>query len=405
MANAGLQIRHLGDLFCPRSRAPTYWYGVVGNESVADLETLYTKSKADIESGVFARRDEAVDRRHRVLDLLLALYGQTYTQGSLRRSLAHLGGDELETLLLDNKRDFLLQTEVLSRDRAAGFDVAKKHWDSASNTSGLQRCVSLLLGFRHRMARSMVGALARRGLELVDDESAALGAPIELSQEQLDALRPVPAAHDVAAGESPRWAGAGAGRWPSSLVRSGAARARYRLMPIAGGDFELMLQADAEAHRWWRLCGPQPAALAARVAAAIRRDLLALNDDAEGMHVVEHVLLRPRRTDGPHRLLDVPASFYTLRVTVVLADWPARAQDPSFQRLADETVRLNAPAHVATQCIWLDFGAMVRFEQHLKAWLDTLRACSLALPGNRDAQALDEAACAVIRELRRHGVR
>lgn len=406
MANTGAQIAHLAELFSPRARAPSYWYSVVGNDSVPDLESLYTRPRADIEAAVFASRDDAVGRRHRVLDLLLALYGQTYTQGALRRSLAHLGGDELENRLLDNKRDFLAQTEVLSRDRAAGFDIAKEHWDTPANTSGLQRCTSLLLGFRRCTARSLVGGLSKRGLQLVDDDSSSLGAPHSLSNEQLAALRPVPTlAESAAAAPATRWVGVGAPRWPASLVRCGATWSRYRLLPLSGrGHVMLMLQADNDGRRWWRLSAPlEDATEAASLATAIRRELLAFNDDAEGVHVVEHVLLRPRTANGPHRSLGLTPAFYTLRVSVVFADWSARAQDPSFQRWAEETVRLNTPAHVEPQCLWLGFEAMQDFEEDLHGWLEALRLYALAAPERRNAAALDEAACSVIRALCKHG--
>jgi hypothetical protein len=415
MANGAAQIDHLAPLFSVRSGGPTYWWGVVGRDSVPDIEALYLKPPEEVASSVFAAHDDARARGHRALDALLALYGQTYTQSALRLSLTHLDGDELEQRLLANKRDYLAQIETLSRDRAAGFDVAHPHWDAPANTSGLQRSASLLLGFRRCSARSLLTALKQRELALGGESSGPIGAPHPLTPRQLAALQPLPApskdgGDDPAAG---RWVGAGATAWPAGLVAAGASRARYRLLPLAGGpSFVLMLQASAEPARWWRIAGPfKDPAEAARVADGVRRELLALNDDAEGMHVVEHVLLRPRGPHGaagedtPHRRLGIEPSFYDLRVTVVFANWSARAGTAAFRALAEETVRLSCPAHVESRrCLWLGHADMEEFEARWATWLGALQAWSTQPLASRRPEVLDQAACGVIELLKRQGV-
>jgi hypothetical protein len=121
------------------------------------------------------------------------------------------------------------------------------------------------------------------------------------------------------------------------------------------------------------------------------------------------VLLRPLGDSPGHaRLTDLPADFHALRLTVVFPNWTARCAQPNFQRLADETVRINCPAHVAPRCLWLDHEAMQVFEDRYSEWLAArLAVCraagSLLDEAESDAQSVarvNRAACAVIECLR-----
>ncbi|QIR36399.1 hypothetical protein HCG51_06255 [Tolypothrix sp. PCC 7910] len=130
--------------------------------------------------------------------------------------------------------------------------------------------------------------------------------------------------------------------------------------------------------------------------------LQARNND-EGFHVLEHILLRPRtKADAPvlDKFLPIlvtpddaktqegeqprltwqdPYSFW---VTIVLPYWPQRFRNINFRRFIEQTLRLEAPAHVALKIAWLDVHQMRNFEDAYHQWLE-----QLAL------DACDDAAC------------
>lgn len=121
-----------------------------------------------------------------------------------------------------------------------------------------------------------------------------------------------------------------------------------------------------------------------------------IND--EGLHTLEHILLRPRQamidsytyskkdepkcfplvlpslsepisqSDRPSTLRD-PYSFW---MSVVLPAWPKRFQDTAFRNFVERTLRLEAPAHVALKIAWVNVRQMHEFEDAYQLWFEQL---------------------------------
>ncbi len=136
--------------------------------------------------------------------------------------------------------------------------------------------------------------------------------------------------------------------------------------------------------------------------------------NAEGLHLVEHILLRPKMPEQalirdncpdcchaeflppetttqaacapPDKLAaqqtdpdsELPAGTevyvpgadpYSFWATVVLPYWPERFQNINFRNFFEDTLRREAPAHVALRICWLDPKQMQWFEYHYRQWL------------------------------------
>ncbi len=106
--------------------------------------------------------------------------------------------------------------------------------------------------------------------------------------------------------------------------------------------------------------------------------------DAEGLHVLEHVLLRPRtagdpllpvqlNTPGDCRCIEV-RDPYSFRITVLLPAWPERMQDIKFRQFVEETIRLEAPAHLYLRICWISLAQMTELEAVYRPWQARLHA-------------------------------
>ena len=91
---------------------------------------------------VYRPMDDFVERKGRLLDYLLALHGETYSQNSLRQFGGYYTARELKALLFENKLAFLKDVIALGRERAGAFDDTQPCWGQGGNTSGLQRRVA-----------------------------------------------------------------------------------------------------------------------------------------------------------------------------------------------------------------------------------------------------------------------
>ncbi|SEW51384.1 hypothetical protein [Chitinophaga arvensicola] len=138
--------------------------------------------------------------------------------------------------------------------------------------------------------------------------------------------------------------------------------------------------------------------------AAIDRAAAAIND--EGMHVVEHILLRPRNNDDcqcllpakPEPLCELPwneeivgydtppdhpslvttvipfADPYSFVATIVLPGWPVRFRNDTTRAMMEHLLRKEAPAHVLLNILWVRPRSFCEFETLYRRWLQHL-AC------------------------------
>jgi hypothetical protein len=435
IAHGTAQVEHLRDLYSAAApRGPSYWWQMLDDSAVPGLDAIYRPpddqppgaSPADVRSAVQAEvyesRDPHIERRSRAFDHLLALHGTTFTQNSMRQFCDYLSPGELELALIDNKAAFLQDIVALNRDRAAGLDYAKRSWGVPGSGTGLQRRVGHLLGFRQVHSRPLLQPFQqqRRTLHGVGPDRA-LGAETEPGTTR--PLRPhlQPLARDEMRADLAAMPVLRGGLLSAAVLRCGLYRDRYRVRGephdqadvqphgrAAAGPQQLVLGPD-EAGRWWPLGEFATPEAASRAADSLRRFLMHLSFESEGLHVVEHVLLRPVGESPRHAALkDLPADFYALRLSAVFPSWTARCAQPNFQRLADETVQINCPAHVAARCLWLDHEAMATFETAYAEWLEakvlfceaTASALDEASADPAAAARVNDAACRVIECLR-----
>ncbi|WP_293905372.1 hypothetical protein [Phenylobacterium sp.] len=399
LANGAAQLDHVGELFTPdRSLDRSYWREVLGDGEVAGIEALYARPADQIHKLVYGPFDDAEDRRGRVLDYLLSLYGETFTQNTSRQFMDYLRDVELGAALLANKMTYLKDQVSLGRDRAGGFDHGLDLWARPEHTPAIHRRISLLLGFKSWHARALtdpVGAWrARRGASAEAQEAGT-----RAYHARVDTLRSLawPTTSEPAGDVAPELRRLRQDPTThAALFVHGVYRRRYRWQwdtESTGG--RLLLGADEDERWWWDLGRFRDEAHAGHLADCLRRRLLRLNDACEGLHIVEHILLRPR---GPGSKA-VDAAFHALRVTLVFPDWTVRTARPAFRDFAEETVQINCPAHVAAECIWLDFAAMRTFEARYAAWMAELVRHTA---GQGDVAALDAAAAALVEGLRPH---
>jgi hypothetical protein len=376
LSQTGAQTNGLRGLFHAgtEAAAPSYAVQALDDEQAPGLAELLDAAPESVAEAVHDGLDPAIERRSRMLDAQLALHGHEWPQNSLRQFCDHLTPRERERFLLEAKRAYALDIDRLSRDRAAGIDLGRRSWGAPNNIAGLQRLACHLLGFSDPRSRALAAPPEAEAAEPPLD-----AAPAGLQRIDLDSAE--------AAGSEEQ-----ALRGPAAMLRCAVRHDRWWTLARAGGRVALMLGAD-EQGRWWPLGDGLAPATALKLAARRRRWALAQEAAAEGLHLIEHGLLRPIDA-GPS---DAGSAFHDLRASVLLAGWTQRGSRSAFRGFAEETLRLAAPAHLALRCLWLEPQAMHHLQTLLHRWLEQRLAWSRR---ETDAAAVDAAAAALVRALR-----
>lgn len=71
-----------------------------------------------------------------------------------------------------------------------------------------------------------------------------------------------------------------------------------------------------------------------------------------------------RGEDNSH----IPDDFFSMRMSIVFPSWPARFQDKNFREAAENLFRLNSPAHVKINFIWMNLSNLKKFESLYFDW-------------------------------------
>lgn len=393
MANYLQNLQELPTLFAVADRDGRSCFAQYLDASVLPgLDELYRHpDMAGRVHRALARQDDYHERKGRVYDYLLALHGDAFPQTALRRfNQYHPHGTA--AWLLEAKRRLLLAQVELGAGRGRGCDYTAP-LDAPAAVPPLARRVAILLGLDGGEAcRSLCPVQDGQAVTLLEEDEQADAAP---TPPPSDWLPLPPPREDGAVTAPPPERLLPEDGAPESLFRDGALLSNYRLVR-EGGDYLLYLLAGTG----WQLLGRhgrRTDAIAAAHAAVAR--LAALNRQCEGLHLVEHILLRPV---GAEREPHFNPAFYHARLSVVLPRWTVRCADRAFRNLVEETVRENCPAHIQPAFLWLAPGAMRHFEALQAAWRGALRAYHVAPDDEQAALAppLHDAAGAMVNFLR-----
>lgn len=359
----------------------TYFARHLAQHEIPRIGELYRDGVTRADTGAVLREQDAfADRRNRVLDSMLAMYGEVFPDDALRRhALYH--ADDVDLHLVDCKIGLLRNLCALSADRGGAMNLQGEHGDGV-NYASVQLRVQWLSGAGEAVVgRALTAALRDGTIEYISDKRY---------RDRLAQQDEAPAG--VAYADTAALDGAGVDVWGPMAIPHGAVAPAVLLAGIHRENYRVVASGDA--HGWLCLtvadgtCWPilrLPLGELAAAAGQLRRMLIDLNRGSEGFHVLEHVLLRPR---APTTERSTPAAFYAHRVSVILPAFTARYAEPNCRAWIEELIAQHVPAHILPQFYWLDFPRMAQFEQRQASWLALLREEARGNP----ADGLDAAA-------------
>jgi hypothetical protein len=343
-------------------------------------------------------------RRNRILNHLLARFGESFDDGILERLDLRPFGDkdnffrEMVRWKIEFLRGYLVPDKSplpsLGSGRALGFDYGNRQ----ISVSGFERRVTLLLGMHghsdggryHQQTGEYSGPgyyyLEKSVLPLepehlaLEKQPGGSAPPITLQREQIVSpwIEGEPDLRDLhhyfvySSADSAVM---------KQLLSFGGDRQNYHVQHVHG-EFRILFFPSqgahaTEIHRTHSHNGAENTIDdLVRYFQELRKSVV--NSYAgEQMHVVEHVLLRPysggRQAGLPVQSSSgVPDDFYSYRISVILPNWPVRFQSDEFKLYAEQLMFENAPAHLAIHCFWLSVGQMKEFEGLYSQW-KTLR--------------------------------
>jgi|GEM_PF-5632590 len=427
LSNYCKQLDRLQDLFSTRPEADrTYFFQPLYDvPAVRDLYTAFLKEKTANppitweqfkqfkSNGYVKKLDEATEdrdtflhRRNQFVDHLLARFGEQFADYAAL-SYARNRGQMSPDLVFD-KIDFLQRIPELSRNRATAFDYAATASDlwNTSNVSGYEKRVSGLLGIpnhRRRTLGAKFDLLAYREVTNKQGTGNAQTGRIKLWSAPVGQ----PAAKPLLVSDKSYLVSL-LDQHVNDLQKSGRSESAYRAMQDSDNRaiflrYTLELT-NPETGALIPAKAPDPFTNRALLEAHIRDTMHLLQGrPAEGMHVVEHVLLRP--VEGINQLLE-PVQFegigdvmipepHSFQVSIFLPGWVPRFLDPEFRVVVERVLCSELPAHVFPYIYWVELdngtknlpivpidppiipAVFIAFETAWKTWLENRSVTNL----------------------------
>ena len=332
LANYLAQLAHIRDIFSfDNSDGLTYYNQTINFPNSLNI-TKDISEFEDILNEISNSKTLDLERKGKFLDHLLARFAESFSDYALVNFEMFSSVDSKHKIIEDlnaSKSEFLLKYPEISSNRFRAFNYSCPN--VPDNISGFQRRVNYLLGFNHKSGNRKLKYRIRHNAEYR-----------MYNFELLNITKP----HNV-------------------LLKT---------------DYKFSSRADA------RIAGQNLLELASqykekspteRVELRDNNQLIAFNDNPspsliqdidksvnlEGFYVLEHILLRPEYVT-PH------SDDYSFVVSVILPAWPKRFRNINFRRRVEDTLRLEAPAHIVLKIAWLDLPQMCWFEVVHNRWLN-----------------------------------
>ncbi len=391
LQNFTSQIQHLKDIYSPNELDKTYFSKPLTDAAIKDVLDLYQLNEnikdedhlADVLETVLEKVSKAhphIDRKSRLLDYMLAIYGEHFSQGSLRRISGADSEEENLKHIVGNKAQMLKNLQHFNRNSAK----APTNTENPSEQSGFAQKIAILLGLDYSAPFEQ---LSISNLIRTDDLSLVVVSSKNMQREPYrtwensikinlkhstesgsgltDFTKP---SEEELAEHSLEFMNVFIGHHylPVNLLREGSMIANYRLFKREK-EVVLAVLIDKKRNQWYmidRFSEVKNAIVAGYKLASL---LAKYNRLGERFRIVDHILLRPGDKVGEDAA--IPAEFYGLTCSIVFPSWPLKFSDQYFQRLACETAIFNMPSHIAIQVHWLDFDEFEHFEWLYAKWL------------------------------------
>lgn len=430
LANTFSQLENVGDLFAVRQQqSKTYYQQTLYNVPGAEDLIGHLSGPDTWENFISAPRndytkllDEAGEpgdtffqRRNTMLDYLLARTAEN--RQDYAAILSYSPGNFVKEIILHDKEKFLEKYPELSKARAQAYNYKLTSgggipdvWNT-ENTGGYVKMVCAKLGFISAMERTLFHPLSEN-FDFFDPPGARKyklkdngGNELVVSQNTfLD---------DVAATEAIK-----------VFLQIGRYRENYEITQ-SGGIFSFKLTSGLVDLKYSGLAILANKAAAENVIQSIIT-IIGEKYSLEGIHVVEHILLRPRllgatpaTSDKLFELLKAEDTTlndpYSHVVTVALPSGKEhdfsvviplvvpsvagyRLRDPEYLLFLQQTILREAPAHLLVNIFFLDIDtdpfealfddrpSLQNFERKLKTWREAVANAAATDAAKIDAQ-------------------
>jgi hypothetical protein len=380
-------------------------------------EVFQTLCNTYIKALVFGNEDQEVyrTRRNTFVEHLIARFGERF--GEYANWVLAQNNAEISSDLLMDQLEFLAQFPVLSRRRAVAFDysvvlaeLGPDVWDT-ENVSGLEKRVCRLLGMpdcRRRFLASVFDILDYLELfdERFDEETETLVARFRFWNAPLSVVIEEPASHKILLTSTDAYPvdpenGELTAEMASAVreVVALAQHGRYYSVSQSVGtrsqecNYEISLRPKGgQEGNTVAVHNGDPTSRSE--VEEIIRDVIHLMQGrhTEGMHLVEHALLRPKGeavvplntvhfTAEGKTLEPFVTEPYSFQVSIFLPGWAPRFANREFRGIVERTIRSETPAHILPWIYWVNPvkdkegnpvlpPEFVTFEVKFKSWLE-----------------------------------
>ena len=410
------QLTNAHKLFSTANITHTYYAQFL--EDIKDMEDVYRKSGATVLlkdtivnadstlqprnawQQLYETKSVFEDRRSRFLDHLLARFAESFNDYALLMYTINYSEQTEEKIdfaeLTDAKIRTLKTYDDISSNRGRAYNYfpqkedltidTTKLWDT-DNVSGLEKRISFLTGIKDFTRRFLY---CIKNIEIICTEKSVE----ENGEEKLKCFHSfyITTLSGIKLNSKEYEKKSDAEEAVKQLIDTGGLPGNYTIEG-SGSSFTIKLSDILVGEKTF------PNSQEAQDAIdEIAKEVSSDCGDPVGLHLIEHILLRPREViAAPGKSFDLmqvclddcncicEMDPYSFRASVVLPYWPQHFDNMAFREYFENKIREEAPAHIMLKICWLNNELMREFEVRYKKWVETLADYSFDKEANLDA--------------------
>ena len=343
-------------------------------------------------------KSQFLDRRNQILDHLLARFAESFSDYAVL--MYRLEGQASLEELVQDKEQFLQSYPEISRDRGKAFQVQcyedlTHEFSSTQNVSGLQKRLCKLLGINDASDR-LLGFGETQVLQFFEISSHESAGKTTFRFILKINEQPILESHQSYPQDpNPQNPQAIVKQVIQQVIYQAADPNNYQITRNQQNQFNFTLKGnrDQTLASYPSTQMPLTSEDKAQKKVVEIAGFIQQHYAQEGMHLIEHILLRPVKDQEISHNEVVQEGFvsecqleddcscpikdyYSCRITIVLPYWSVRFRSMDFREFAERTIRQETPAHILVKICWIDVPQMNNLEGVYEAWKDSIKAYS-----------------------------